>query len=248
MTTIERPGTDEVDRRGGRGSSWVTVLAATTAIVAVVDLAFFAVIREVIPPLAVGAVLTGLGIWLLGRRRRAGIAVLGVTSIVNLLGGLGFAVAHLGHPDSGVDWSHSVIGTLGRLVAIGAAVAAWRGASDAVARRTGVIALGSLGLVVVVALVATVATTGDEAEPGDVAVVLDQASFPDPLELDAGSVAFVDNRDLIRHTFTVAGTDLDVDVPARQAVRVPIELDAGTYELVCEIPGHESMTATLTVR
>lgn len=231
-----------------RPHPWVLVLGGTVAAVAVVDLLFFAVIREVIPPIAVGIVLTALGLTLLRSRPRAGVVVLGLTSAVVLAGGIGFAVPHLGHPESGVDWAHAVIGSGGRLLAIAAAVAAWRGGSERAARRTGAVALGALGLVAVVALVATVVTTGDEAEPGDIAVVVERAKFPDDLAVDAGAVLHIDNRDLVRHTFTVEGTGIDVDLPARQGARVLVDVDPGTYELVCEIPGHDAMTGTVTVR
>lgn len=248
MTTTTT-SSSETDRPAGDGrAAWVRLVAATAAVVAAVDLALFAVIREVIPPLAVGAVLTVVGLVLLRSRERAGIVVLGLTSVVMFVGSIPFAADHLGHPDSGVDWTHSVVGTVGRLVAIGAAVAALRSGSAATARRISTISIGALGLVVVVALVTTIAASGDTLEPGDVRVDVERTSFPDDVVLDAGSVAFVDNKDLYRHTFTVEGTDLDVNLPAKQAVRIPIELEPGTYELICDIPGHESMTTTLTVQ
>jgi plastocyanin len=227
---------------------WVIVLAGTTATVAVVDLAFFAVIREVIPPIAAGIVVTVVGLALVRTRPRTAIVLLGLASAVVLAGGLGFAIPHFGHPESGVDWAHAVIGSAGRVLAITAAVAAWRGASERAARRTGVMALGGLGLIGVVALVATAVTSGESAEPGDVAVVVERVQFPDDLTVDAGAVLHIDNRDLVRHTFTVEGTDIDVDLPARQGARVLVDVGPGTYELVCEIPGHDAMTGTVTVR
>jgi plastocyanin len=249
ITTPPQPSLP-TDRKARPGTEhWTLVLGAATATVVLVDLLFFAVIRVVIPPLAVGALLTTVGIGLLRSRRRTGIAVLGLTSLVMLAGSLaGGMFVHFGHPESGVDWAHSLVGSSGRVVAIAAAIAAWRGASERSARRTGVISLGALGLVAVIALVATVATSGEAAEPGDVVAIVERAEFPDGLTVDAGNVLHVDNRDLVRQTFTVEGTDIDVQLPARQGVRVPIDLTSGTYELVCEIPGHEAMTGTLEVR
>jgi uncharacterized cupredoxin-like copper-binding protein len=58
---------------------------------------------------------------------------------------------------------------------------------------------------------------------------------------------FVDNRDFFRHTFTVEETSIDVELPARQGARVPVDLPAGTYAVVCPVPGHEFMASTLTV-
>jgi hypothetical protein len=56
------------------------------------------------------------------------------------------------------------------------------------------------------------------------AIEVDQATFPGSIEVDGGTVLFVDNRDPVRHTFTVEGTGIDVELPARQAARVPIDL------------------------
>jgi plastocyanin len=248
MTTTTQPSAAPTTQPPPGAGTWTFVLAGVTTTVAIVDVLFFAIIREVIPPLAVGVALTVVGVALLRTRRRAGTIVVGLTSAVMLAGGLGFATAHFGHPESGVDWAHAVIGSAGRVLAIAAAVAAWRGGSEHAARRTGASALGALGLVLTVALVTTVATSGDAAEPDDVTVTVERALFPEGLVVSSGEVLHVDNRDLVRHTFTVEGTDVDVELPARQGVRVPIDLATGTYELVCEIPGHEAMTSTLTVR
>jgi uncharacterized cupredoxin-like copper-binding protein len=57
----------------------------------------------------------------------------------------------------------------------------------------------------------------------------------------------VDNSHIFRHSFTVEETDIDVELPALQAVRVPIDLAAGTYTVICDVPGHEEMTGVLIV-
>ena len=74
-------------------------------------------------------------------------------------------------------------------------------------------------------------------------------------EVAAGEslVAYV-NDDTIRHTLvvvkdgtTVSGFDLHVnrkgDVDSGS-----VTLEAGTYELICTVPGHQSMKAELTVK
>ena len=64
----------------------------------------------------------------------------------------------------------------------------------------------------------------------------------------AGTVGvWVDNRDGIHHTFTIEGLDVDLEIPALKAKRVDFEAPAGTYDVICTVPGHESMTATLSV-
>jgi hypothetical protein len=230
------------------GSPWVVVLTWTTAVVALVDLVFFALIQTVIPPLAVGAVLTAVGLLLLRRARRVGILVLGLTSAVMLVGNLPFALDHLAHPASAIDFVHAVSGSLGRLLAVLAAIGAWRGAAEASARRFAVSAMGLGAATVAFAGVAMLTTTGDTATSEDVPVVVADNAFPDQTVVTGGATLFVDNQDLFRHTFTVEGTDIDVELPAAQGVRVGIDLTPGTYDVVCAVPGHEFMTATLEVQ
>jgi hypothetical protein len=94
----------------------------SAAVVAVVDLIFMALVAEIIPPMAIGVVLTVVGLGLMRVRRKAGIIVLALTAVVLLIGSVPFVVDHIGHPESGVDWMHIVIGTFGRLFVLGVAV------------------------------------------------------------------------------------------------------------------------------
>jgi plastocyanin len=226
---------------------WVRLLAWTAGVVAVVDVGFIALVGEVIPPLAISAVLTLVGLALLRRLPRTGVVVLGLTSLLMLVGGVAFAAPHLAHPASGVDFFHAVVGIFGRIVAIGVAVAALRRAPAAGARRVGGASTALLALSLLVAAVATVAATGEQAQADDVVTVITN-DFDETIEVAAGGTLCVDNQKAFRHTFTVVGTSIDVDVPASQGVRIPIELSPGTYEVVCELPGHEYMSSTLAVR
>mgnify|MGYP006279976153 FL=1 len=74
-------------------------------------------------------------------------------------------------------------------------------------------------------------------------------------EVAAGEslVAYV-NEDTIHHTLvvvqdgtTVSGFDLHVNKKG-QVDSGSVTLKAGTYELICTVPGHQSMKATLTVK
>jgi uncharacterized cupredoxin-like copper-binding protein len=58
----------------------------------------------------------------------------------------------------------------------------------------------------------------------------------------------IKNEDLFIHTFTIDELDVDVTVGpnGEKAVRIR-PTTAGIYEYKCIIPGHESMTGTLTV-
>ncbi len=244
-STIDRPEphAGSVDRT----SNWDRLLMVSAAVVAVIDLVYMALVVKIIPPMASGVVLTVVGIVLVRVRRKAGITVLAVIAVVLLVGSIPFVVDHIGHPESGVDWMHILIGTFGRLFVLGVAVTTWRPGSDAAARTTGVLALGVLGTLASVALVATAATSGDERRDGDIMVSIDSTAFPEQMVAGSGDVLFVDNSHIFRHSFTVEATGIDVELPALQAVRVPIDLPTGTYSVICNVPGHEDMTGVLIV-
>ena len=70
----------------------------------------------------------------------------------------------------------------------------------------------------------------------------------------AGDIVFgYQNEDSIRHTFILAKGDTKVPnfklVVAKKGDvdSGPVTLDAGTYTLICDVPGHSNMKATLTV-
>lgn len=229
------------------GSTWRAVLVTITVLVATVDLVHQVLISQVVPPLAAGVVLTAVGVALVRVRPRAGLVFLAVLSGALLVGGAPFAIPHLTHPASGLDFTHAVVGTVGRLLAIVAALAGWRGASEVMARRVATAGASLLAATVTVAGVASLVTTGQRPHDTDLRAEIHDAAFPDSLEVASGDTAFVDNQDLFRHTFTVVGTEVDVDLPARQGRRVRIGLEPGVYEVVCDIPGHEAMVSTLRV-
>ena len=70
----------------------------------------------------------------------------------------------------------------------------------------------------------------------------------------AGDIVFgYQNEDSIRHTLIIAKGDTKVpnfklEVDQRGSVDSgDITLDAGTYTIICDVPGHSNMKATLTV-
>jgi plastocyanin len=70
----------------------------------------------------------------------------------------------------------------------------------------------------------------------------------------AGSIVFgYKNEDSIRHTLILAKDDTKVPnfklvVDKKGDVDSgPVTLDAGTYTIICDVPGHSNMKATLTV-
>jgi len=70
----------------------------------------------------------------------------------------------------------------------------------------------------------------------------------------AGDIVFgYQNEDSIRHTLIIAKGDTKVPnfklVVAKKGDvdSGPVTLDAGTYTIICDVPGHSNMKATLTV-
>jgi plastocyanin len=249
MATLATPPVEPttIDTPARTGSEWRRLLVWTTGVVAAVDLAFMALAQAVIPPLAIGVVLTAIGIALHRRFPRSAVIVLGSTSVLLLAGGLQFAVGHLAHPASGIDFVHAVVGIFGRVVAIGVSVAALRRTPASGARRVGAASVVGLAASLLVAGIATAAATGEEAEPGDVVTAITEHDFDD-VETSSGDTLFVDNQTPFRHTYTVEGTSLDVDLPAGQGARAVVDLPPGSYDVICAVPGHEAMSGTLAVR
>ena len=70
----------------------------------------------------------------------------------------------------------------------------------------------------------------------------------------AGEVTIgYDNKDSVRHTLIIAKDDVKVPnfklvIPEKGSVDSgSVTLQAGTYRLICDVPGHSNMRATLTV-
>ena len=107
-----------------------------------------------------------------------------------------------------------------------------------------------LGAALVVATLGlSFATSSDTAEAGDVTVVAEGAEFPETLEIAAGGAGiFLENKDLLRHTFVIEDQDVKVEMPGGKTRRVEVDLPAGEYRFICDVPGHERMEGTLTVR
>jgi plastocyanin len=226
---------------------WIRLLVWISLLAAAADLGAPALAGGVIPPLAAGAVLTLVGLLLLRRYRRTGIAVLGITSLMLIITGAPFALPNLAHPASPITFLHAIM-LIARVGAVVAAVGAWRHARASTARRVGLATAGLFGAAIVVTGIATVLAPSDTAQPRDVAVsVADFAFIPEEVRVTAGGTVFVDNDDLIVHTFSVRDTELSQALHERRSVRLHVDLDPGTYDVFCAVPGHEFMTATLVV-
>lgn len=69
---------------------------------------------------------------------------------------------------------------------------------------------------------------------------------PSELEVGSGDILTVRNANArTPHTFTVEGTDIDVELAPLSSEEVEVSLDPGTYDFHCRF--HAEMTGTLTV-
>ncbi|MEX1280728.1 MAG: hypothetical protein AB1Z55_08385 [Acidimicrobiia bacterium] len=228
---------------------WRRLGVAAAATMATWSVALQVVAGTVIPPVAAVGIAFALLATLVGRMTRTWVAVAAaVIPLLALAGNLPPIVHDLSHPEEAVVFTLTVVSVVGALLTSLAGFMLWfrRGGSATPAAVVGT------GAVVVSAIVGFVASSGvesAEAAAGDVVVETRSVQFA-PTEIvftiDATGV-WVDNADPFPHTFTIEGTGIDLGVPGYSAQRVDVDLDPGTYLVICAVPGHEAMTATLVV-
>ena len=81
---------------------------------------------------------------------------------------------------------------------------------------------------------------------GEISVTASGFAFsPTELEVAAGTEILVENADAVAHTFTIDGTDIDLELDPGDVEDAEIDLDTGSYGFRCRF--HSSMTGTLTV-
>jgi len=89
----------------------------------------------------------------------------------------------------------------------------------------------------------------DDGGGGSAAVTVQVNNFlfaPSNIEVAAGSEIEVKNGNAnTPHTFTVEGTDIDLELSPMDSEDVTIDVDPGSYDVICRF--HGQMTATLTV-
>ena len=199
------------------------------------------------PATVVGLVFLGLGVFIRSGRRKLALAS-GSIALVLLISFAMPLVDALTDLASLEAFALNLFLTLAASVAFLAGVGAIRKGSGrliqpVVGSAVGVFIMGF-------ALSAVVASGVEPADPlaGDAKLVSESMSFePEELVVTAGSGIWMENRDGVRHTFTVEGTDLDLNVPGDSAGRTDLDLDPGTYQVICGVPGHEAMSMQLTI-
>jgi len=242
--------TTEATTEATARSRWLSILRWATYGLIAVPILITIVAQAVIPPLIVFLVLFIAGLIWLGRDERKGTIMLGVLALLFFAINVPFIVDALAHPESWTEFIPNVIGLLSAIAALAATTALLRNRGTEKAAATLVRVLAVVGIVAVVfSVIRTVGLESDTAQEGDVTLTAEDVEWnPEQLEVDGGGAVFVENKDLFRHTFTVEDLEINEDLGPGQDLRVELAADPGEYEFKCEVPGHEDMKGTLTVR
>ena len=110
-------------------------------------------------------------------------------------------------------------------------------------------------LSVAVAMFVVVSCGGDEPEASgaqndDTVLVtaLDNQFDPATITATTGAPLEVSNEGEAPHNFSIAGSDIDVDVDPGESVSVDTSgLDAGSHDVECKFHSEAGMTATLSL-
>lgn len=230
-------------------SGWVKVARVGSLTIGVWSLALQTLAGAFIPPVTlIGVVFVVLAVFLNGERRRLAL-VAALLAVLTVGGNLPMTIDELSHPTSPIAFLLTLLATSAAAVVAVAGLAALFGLSLDSRRAVyyswgGVFALGSVVSMAAVSGVESVAS-----QPGDVEVVASDVEFDrERIVVPAGETGFwLDNRDGIRHTFTIEEMGLEIDTPGLSAARADFDLAAGEYTVICVVPGHEDMVIDLVV-
>lgn len=230
-------------------ATWVRVCRLGAIVALVWSIALQVIIGALVPPIAIPGVIFGLlAFFLTGTRRMLALSA-GVLALLAIVGNLPGTIDELSHPSSGVAFSMTLLITLAALVAFVAGLAAIRpwdaGAARPLLMSAGAILAGG----VVLAGIASSSVSSADRLAGDVTVVAERNEFePEEIVVSAGQIGFwLDNRDGIRHTLSLEGSDVEIDAPGYSSQRAAFDLEPGEYTFFCTVPGHENMRIDLTV-
>ena len=230
---------------------WRILEAIGLATVGVCLFALMAVAREVIPPVILfGTIYLALGYatyrWIDRPRVALATAVLG---LLGLLANLPFLISDLSHIDTWASFAPNVVAVILGLTGIAAGFISFFRPALAGTRPLGLGAAAVAAVLAVLSIGLSIAATSDPAQAGDIEVLAKDVEYPEVLSAPAGLVGFhVKNDDLFHHTFVIEGTNVKLDLPGTKARRIEVELTAGEYRFICDVPGHERMEGTLTVQ
>jgi hypothetical protein len=230
-------------------SGWLKVARVGSLTIGVWSLALQMVAGELIPPVAlIGIVFVVLAVFLKGERRR--LALVGsLLGVLTVGGNLPMTIDELSHPSSPIVFLLTLLAVSAAGVVVVAGLAAFFGWSLDTRRVVYYSWGGVLALGVVVSLAAASGVESVGPQPGDVEVVASGVEFDqDRIVVPGGETGFwLDNRDVIRHTFTIEELGLEIDAPGLSSQRADFDLAAGGYTVICSVPGHENMAIELVV-
>lgn len=230
-------------------SEWLRIARGGAIVMVFWSMALQGFAQSVIPPVAmIGLVFAGFAPFLRGERRVLGLVV-ALFGTLAVLGNLEIILDDLRNPESAPAFILNLLSLVGvSLAVIGGLLGFLRRPAQPI--RTLVIVAAGVFIAGSAASAAIAANTPtDAALPGDVKVTAHRLMWaPATIDLDASATGlWVENQDGIRHTFTIPQLGIDIEVPALKARRVDIDAVAGEYQIICTVPGHETMTAALMI-
>jgi len=245
--TLERTTERATDE--STAPQWLRLARAGAIVMVVFAITLQGTARSIIPPvMGIGLVFLAFIPWLGGERRRVGLAA-AVFGLAAYLGNLPIILDDLQNPDSAPSFILQVLSSVGVFLVIVGGVAAFLGRPTRLLRpialaAAGVFLAGTFGSVAIAAN-----TDSSAALPDDVRVTAQQLMWaPEEVVINGDSSGiWIDNKDGVRHTFTIPELGIDVEIPGLKARRIDIEAAPGTYQIICTVPGHGSMTGTLTI-
>lgn len=229
-------------------SPWLGTARVAAAVIVAWGVAVQAFAGAINPPILVVTAVFALLIPLLRIARRWVGVVTTVLGFAAIAGNWGPLVDELSNPSSALGFSLTLTAATAGLVLMIAGVGVfigWERQPRPVLRSwVAVVAVGTLFAFAMAAGVPSV-----PAADGDVIVTTKANQFrPEEIVVAGGQEAvWIDNRDGVRHTFTVPDLGIDVEVVGLRSQRVEIPASPGTYTVFCTVPGHEGMIATLVV-
>ena len=239
----------DTDQKIAARARWAQVARWSGIAIVVWAVVTHIVARVPIPPVIVIGLVFGAFVPFLNERRRKLGLVFGILGALALIGNLPAVIEELARPESAPAFILTLFTTIVVIVVLISGLGIFFGYSADLAQG---LVIGGAALFLVgttMSVIVAVNTPSDTAAAGDIEIVTEKVLFvPEEIDTAAGSVGiWVDNRDGIHHTFTIEELGVDLEIPALKAKRVEFDAPAGSYEVICTVPGHESMTATLTV-
>jgi plastocyanin len=231
------------------GDGWRRVAAISAATWLVWAIGFSIIIQTIEPFILIFAVVPiaawGVTVWKPGK---ASYTTFGALGLLTILLNLPFVISDLSHPESALGFNTGTVALLAATLQTLVGVRVWVSLSERFARRSWQTAAALFVVGLAISVVAAMGVEDDAAQAGDTMVRAYHVEFlPGSFTAPGGTAVFIENQDPTRHTFTIEELGIDVELPANTARRVEIAAPAGTYEVTCAVPGHESMKATLTI-